>query len=134
MRHARHRSAVGGIKFSVLDGETGYLVPPRDQGAVADRVAHLYHRPELLDSFGTAAHRRAVRHFTWKHVADALERVYVSVVEHASRERPRERRTPPIGSLRVDRLRGRRQPALAWQGVRVNRAVPERGSTPRSVS
>ena len=32
-------SNVGGIKFSVADGETGYLVPPNDPAALAERIA-----------------------------------------------------------------------------------------------
>ncbi|HET7564854.1 MAG TPA: glycosyltransferase family 1 protein, partial [Gemmatimonadaceae bacterium] len=39
---------VGGIKFTVRDGETGYLVPPNDPAAVAERIAHLYRFPQLL--------------------------------------------------------------------------------------
>src|SRR5205085_12063424 len=40
---------VGGIKFSVRDGETGYLVPPRDHLAVAERLAHLYRHTRIRD-------------------------------------------------------------------------------------
>jgi glycosyltransferase involved in cell wall biosynthesis len=32
-------AAVGGIRTTVVDGETGYLVPPRDPDALADRLA-----------------------------------------------------------------------------------------------
>ncbi len=62
-------SAVGGIKTTVRDGETGFLVPPRDPAALADRLAHLLRRPELLRQMGATALRRARRHYTWDRVA-----------------------------------------------------------------
>ena len=41
-------SNVGGIKFTVRDGETGYLVPAKDPAALAERIAYLYQNPKLL--------------------------------------------------------------------------------------
>ena len=43
-------SRVGGIKFSVREGQNGYLVPPNDPEALAERIAHLYRNPDLLHS------------------------------------------------------------------------------------
>src|SRR5207248_795288 len=40
-------SNVGGIKFTVRDGETGYLIPPNDPVALAERLAYLYEHPKL---------------------------------------------------------------------------------------
>jgi glycosyltransferase involved in cell wall biosynthesis len=72
-------SAVGGIKMSVADGETGFLVPPRDPAALADRLAWLFQHPHQLRIFGQSALRRVHRLFTWERVADAVERVYEEV-------------------------------------------------------
>src|ERR1700719_720279 len=41
-------SNVGGIKFTVRDGETGYLVPPKDPDALGERLAYLLQHPQLL--------------------------------------------------------------------------------------
>ena len=38
-------SDVGGIKYTVRDGETGYLVPPNDPARLGERLAHLYRHP-----------------------------------------------------------------------------------------
>jgi len=72
-------SAVGGIKMTVADGETGYLVPPHDPAALADRLAMLIRHPQLRAQFGAAGRRRVQRLFTWQRVAGAIERLYAEV-------------------------------------------------------
>jgi len=72
-------SRVGGIKFSVRDGETGYLVPPDDPAALAERIAHLYDNPKLLAVLGQQAHRRVQDLFTWERVANGISALYEEV-------------------------------------------------------
>jgi len=71
---------VGGIKYTVRDGETGFLVPPRDPGALADRLARLLSNQRLLATFGANGLARVQRAFTWRHVAAALSDVYDDVL------------------------------------------------------
>lgn len=73
-------SNVGGIKFTVRDGETGYLVPPNDPDALAERLAHLYQNPKLMSVFKRQAVRRARDLFTWKGVTDAVATLYEDVL------------------------------------------------------
>jgi D-inositol-3-phosphate glycosyltransferase len=84
-------SNVGGIKFSVRDGETGYLVPPNDEAALAERVAHLYRHPQLLSVFGRQAIRRVQDLFTWERVANNLAAVYDEVLLEGRLSRGDER-------------------------------------------
>ncbi len=90
-------SAVGGIKATVRDGETGYLVPPDDPDALAERLARLFRNPRLIRLFGMQAYRRANALYTWRSVAVAVAGVYEAVVSPpilpiaawaASRRRP----------------------------------------------
>jgi D-inositol-3-phosphate glycosyltransferase len=74
-------SAVGGIKMTVADGQTGYLVPPRAPAALADRLALLLRNPRLRATFGANAIRRVHRLFTWERVAAAIERLYRDVTQ-----------------------------------------------------
>ena len=74
-------SAVGGIKMTVADGETGFLVPPRDPLALADRLSLLLTQPRLRESMGRAGQRRVQRLFTWERVAAAIERLYVEIAQ-----------------------------------------------------
>ncbi|MBX5494965.1 MAG: glycosyltransferase [Bryobacteraceae bacterium] len=73
-------SNVGGIKFTVRDNETGYLIPPNDPEALAERIADLYKHPKLMSVLSRQAIRRVNDLFTWKKVADAVAAVYEEVL------------------------------------------------------
>src|SRR5207248_11022794 len=77
-------SNVGGIKYSVRDGETGYLVPPRDPDKLAERLAHLYQHPKLMSVLSKQAIRRANDLFTWEKVAKGLATVHEEVLAAAA--------------------------------------------------
>jgi glycosyltransferase involved in cell wall biosynthesis len=77
-------AAVGGIKSTVVDGETGYLVPPRDPQAVAMRLSALHASPQLARTLGEAGLRRAWRHYTWRRVARQVAGVYAAVLSEAA--------------------------------------------------
>jgi len=77
-------SDVGGIRTTIVDGKTGYLVPPNDANALADRLALIYSNPTAREAMGRAGRRRALQMFTWQHVVRNLARVYMEV----SRSRP----------------------------------------------
>lgn len=77
-------SEVGGVKFTVKHGETGYLVPPNDPETLADRLAHLFHQPQLISLFGRQAIRRSQEHFTWQKVTSAVAALYEEVLSGRS--------------------------------------------------
>ena len=95
-------SNVGGIKFTVRDGETGYLVPPNDPGAVGDRLAHLYRYPKLRALLGRQAVRRARDLFTWDRVVGELEALYADVLARSSGLDPRRARGLRVVGGNVD--------------------------------
>lgn len=74
-------TAVGGIKTTVVDGETGYLVPPNNPERLAERLAWLHQHPHMAQRMGWAGMRRAYQHFTWRNVATSIATVYESVLE-----------------------------------------------------
>ena len=69
-------SNVGGIKFSVRDGETGYLVPPRDPDALANTLHYLLRDFRVLTVFRSQAVRRVHAMFTWRHVVSQVAALY----------------------------------------------------------
>ena len=72
-------SNVGGIKETVVDGVTGYLVPPADPAALADRLARMLADPALLRTLGRQARRRARDGYTWASIARRVAAVYDEV-------------------------------------------------------
>jgi glycosyltransferase involved in cell wall biosynthesis len=72
-------AAVGGIKATVRDGHTGFLVPPRDPDALAARLADLLGDGDRLRRFGRAALREARGRYTWDSVAATVANLYEEV-------------------------------------------------------
>jgi sugar transferase (PEP-CTERM/EpsH1 system associated) len=54
---------VGGIPEIVEDGVTGYLVPPRNPEALADRILLLLRDPQTAAKFGQAGRKRVEENF-----------------------------------------------------------------------
>ena len=82
-------AAVGGIQHTVVDGLTGYLVPPHDPELLAMRLEDLRGDPVLGRLMGRAGRARVCREFTWDSVAARLAALYERV---ASERRLRVRR------------------------------------------
>jgi glycosyltransferase involved in cell wall biosynthesis len=62
-----------GIRESVRDGETGFLVPHGDVGAMAAAMDRLAADASLVERLGTHA-RTFAESFTWERAADETER------------------------------------------------------------
>ncbi len=73
-------SNVGGIKFTVVDGKTGYLVKPKEPAMLAERLAKLLSDPALLEQFGKLGIRRVNRQFTWEKVVRTLAEIYDEIL------------------------------------------------------
>jgi glycosyltransferase involved in cell wall biosynthesis len=70
---------MGGITDMIVDGETGFLVPPSDPASLADAIKQLLADPQRAEAMGQAGRER-VRTFTVSAVVERLEGVYRNVV------------------------------------------------------
>jgi glycosyltransferase involved in cell wall biosynthesis len=84
---------VGGTPALIDDGVHGYLVPPRDPGALADAVARLLEDPDLRAELGRRGRERQQLEFDFDAMVRRLEAIYD---ELASRRRGVE---TPRGTL-----------------------------------
>ncbi len=69
-------SDTGGIRYTVVHGRTGFLVPPKDPDALAARLATLAQDHGLAVKMGLAGASRAQEMFTWRRVALQLADVF----------------------------------------------------------
>src|SRR5436190_14197683 len=63
---------LAGIPESVVDGETGLLVPPADTMALAQALGRLMEDPKLRLHYGRAGRARIEQHFRIEHTVESL--------------------------------------------------------------
>lgn len=56
---------IGGIPSVIQDGKTGYLVPPRDEKALARKIIQLLSNPNTVQKFGENAYKMIQNSYTW---------------------------------------------------------------------
>ena len=82
-------SDVGGLAEVVIEGETGFLVPPGEPGSLADRLGRLVDDPELREALGQAGRRRAEERFSLPGWREAHLDLYRGLLVHRSRSQGR---------------------------------------------
>lgn len=78
-------SAVGGIPYTIQDGVTGLLVPPRSPEQLAAALHQLLTRTDERIAMGLAARARVEREFTWATVARRTAAVYEALLAQRQR-------------------------------------------------
>jgi glycosyltransferase involved in cell wall biosynthesis len=73
-------AAVGGLLGTILDGETGFLVPSGDVASLAERLVDVLGDRCRGDAMGAAARRAVERDFSWRRAVEATLEVYREVV------------------------------------------------------
>jgi len=72
---------VGSIPEVVDDGETGFIVPPRDSEALAEAVIRLLKDEKLRKEMGENAYRKLKEDFSWDKIAEKTIEVYKKAIE-----------------------------------------------------
>jgi glycosyltransferase involved in cell wall biosynthesis len=90
---------VGGIKYSVADNESGFLVPPRDPGALAERITQLLSDEALYHAMQKNAIKRVNKFFTWSKVADKFDHLYEKVLLSMRKKPVVQEYVSPLESL-----------------------------------
>jgi D-inositol-3-phosphate glycosyltransferase len=85
-------STVGGMIDTVVDGETGVHVPPRQPEHLADALASLLSDPPRRAALGANGVRRARERYTWSRVAASTADVYARLTERSRAAARRARR------------------------------------------
>ena len=69
-------SRIGGLAEIVVDGETGFLVPPGDTDALGDRLARVVSDRRLAARLGANARDLVEQRFTWRACAERCLAAY----------------------------------------------------------
>ena len=73
-------SAVGGIPEIVEDRVTGFLVPPKDPHALAEKVQCRLDHPEVRGEMGDAGRKRVSERFSVERMVSEVERLYGELI------------------------------------------------------
>jgi len=83
----------GGPLDVVVEGETGFLVPPNDPESLATKIIELLENPGLRASMGRKGRQRVLESFTLeRQVADVVN-IYSSMIEERAGKGGRQERT-----------------------------------------
>jgi glycosyltransferase involved in cell wall biosynthesis len=77
-------SGVGGITYTVDDGLSGFLVPPRQPKPLAERLIQVLADDQLRLALGRDARRRVVEDFSWSTVARRTAEIYRETIHAAA--------------------------------------------------
>jgi glycosyltransferase involved in cell wall biosynthesis len=79
-------SDVGGLQFTVVNGETGLLVPPQNVPAFNHAIDQILSDPQWQQELGKAAKKRVIDKFSWHGVASQLDKLYTQLLQQSVRE------------------------------------------------
>jgi len=80
-------TSVGGTPEAVVDGVTGFLVPPRDPAAMARAICVLLGNREMASAFGRAGQQRVTEHFSLERMGRETEELYLGLMEKARQKK-----------------------------------------------
>ncbi len=69
-----------GTSWVTQDGQTGYVAPPNDPAALAEKINRLLADPQLRHSMGAAARARAQAEFAVERLIERVERLYQTLI------------------------------------------------------
>jgi glycosyltransferase involved in cell wall biosynthesis len=75
-------SVDGVVGDAVIDGTTGFLVPPGQPSVLARRIRHLFASPMQLDGFSIAAVDRARSRYSWDRIGRETVQAYERCLPH----------------------------------------------------
>lgn len=72
---------VGGNVEVVVDGVTGFIVPPKTPDVLASRIMDLIGNKKLSEQFSEAAKNRVADYFSVEHMAEEYLKLYLNILE-----------------------------------------------------
>lgn len=77
-------SNVGGLPEVVDNGKTGYVVPPKDSKAIADKLYELVFDESKRKSMGNKGRKKVTELYDWEKNVDKMETIYQDLINKYS--------------------------------------------------
>jgi glycosyltransferase involved in cell wall biosynthesis len=71
---------VGGVSEAVIDGVTGFCIPPNNPQVLREKLLTLVNEPKLREQMGAAGRSRYEAEFTFEHMFAKTIAVYQDVL------------------------------------------------------
>ena len=81
-------SDVGGLQFTVVNENTGLLVPPQDVAAFSNAIDRILGNPQWRAQLGQSGNRRVMSKFSWDGVASQLDALYTQLLQPVKEKEP----------------------------------------------
>ncbi|MBN1915130.1 MAG: glycosyltransferase family 4 protein [Parachlamydiales bacterium] len=72
-------TAIGGLSEVCIDQKTGITVSPHNPKSVVEAVTYLFHHPLIRKRMGEAAKNVVLQNFTYDHMLQATEEIYLQL-------------------------------------------------------
>lgn len=73
-------SNIGGLHETVIDGETGFLVPPKAPQQIVDKIMLLYNNKKLYNKITCSARKFVETNYCWEKNFEIFINIYASLV------------------------------------------------------
>ena len=77
-------SDVGGLKYTVVQQETGLLAPPKNEAVFADAIDRLLGDSLWRQQLGHIARQRVETYFSWDRIASQLSQLYTQLLQQSA--------------------------------------------------
>ena len=74
-------TAVGGMRYSIADNETGFLVEPRNPEKLAEKINFLLDNPDIAQQMGEKGRTRFIKLFTLERMISETEALYCRLLQ-----------------------------------------------------
>jgi glycosyltransferase involved in cell wall biosynthesis len=85
---------VAGTPEEIIEGTTGFMVPPGDRDGITQRISQLLSDEDLRRSMGAAGRARAEKHFENEVVCQRLIALWREVIQVRAEDKPANFRPP----------------------------------------
>ncbi len=77
---------IDGTKEVVINGKTGFIVPPKDINLLKEKIIYLLENPEISDKMGMEGRKLIKKLFSVEKMVDEIEKLYIKFLYNEKRK------------------------------------------------